>query len=145
MIVRRIAIASILATGALAIAGCGMMNSSKGAGGAMTVPLSGQNEVPPNASGGSGTGKVELDGNVIKWTVTYSGTSGPITAGHFHGPAAAGANAGVVVPFAGPLASPIVGSATLTPAQVDQVKQGLWYINLHTAANPGGELRGQVK
>ena len=49
------------------------------------------------------------------------------------------------MPFAGPLASPIIGSATLTPAQVDQLKQGLWYINLHTAANPGGELRGQVK
>ena len=143
MIVRRTAIASILAAGALVIAGCGMMN--KGPAGAMTVPLSGQNEVPPNASGGSGTGKVELDGNVIKWNITYSGTTGPVTAGHFHGPAVAGANAGVVVPFAGPLASPIVGSATLTPAQVDQVKQGLWYINLHTAANPGGELRGQVK
>jgi len=101
--------------------------------------------LPPNASPASGTAKVELDGNVIKWTVTYSGTTGPVTAGHFHGPAKPGANAGVVVPFAGPLASPITGSATLTPAQVDQVKQGLWYINLHTAANPGGELRGQVK
>jgi hypothetical protein len=142
MIVRRTAIASILAAGALVIAGCGMMNKVQGV---MTVPLSGQNEVPPNASGGSGTGKVELDGNVIKWNISYSGTTGPITAGHFHGPAQPGANAGVVVPFAGPLASPIIGSATLTPAQVDQVKQGLWYINLHTAANPGGELRGQVK
>ena len=145
MIVRRLAIASILATGALAIAGCGMMNSSKGAGGPMTVPLSAQNEVPPNTSGGSGTGKVELDGNTLKWNISYSGLTGPVTAGHFHGPAPAGSNAGVVVPFAGPLASPIIGSATLTPAQVDQLKQGLWYINLHTAANPGGELRGQVK
>jgi hypothetical protein len=142
MIVRRTAIASILAASALVIAGCGMMDKAQGV---MTVPLSGQNEVPPNASGGSGTGKVELDGNVLKWNVTYSGTTGPVTAGHFHGPAQPGSNAGVVVPFAGPLASPIIGSATLTPAQVDQVKQGLWYINLHTAANPGGELRGQVK
>ncbi len=145
MIARRFALASLVATGAFVIAGCGMMDSNKGMGGAMTVPLSAQNEVPPNASGGSGTGKVELDGNVIKWTVSYSGTTGPVTAGHFHGPAQPGANAGVVVPFAGPLASPIIGSATLTPAQVDQVKAGLWYINLHTAANPGGELRGQVK
>ena len=145
MIARRFVLASLIASGTFALAACGMMDSNKGMGGAMTVPLSGQNEVPPNASGGSGTAKVELDGSVIKWTVTYSGTTGPITAGHFHGPAAAGANAGVVVPFAGPLASPIVGSATLTPAQVDQLKQGLWYINLHTAANPGGELRGQVK
>ena len=145
MIARRFALVALLASGALAVAGCGMMDSGKGMGGAMSVPLSGQNEVPPNASGGSGTARVELDGNVIKWNVSYSGTTGPVTAGHFHGPAQPGANAGVVVPFAGPLASPIVGSATLTPAQVDQVKAGLWYVNLHTAANPGGELRGQVK
>jgi hypothetical protein len=144
MIARRFSLA-LLAAAALATAGCGMMSDSKSMGGEMNVPLSGKNEVPPNASTGSGTGRVELDGNVLKWNVTYSGTTGPVTAGHFHGPAAAGANAGVVVPFAGPLTSPIVGSATLTPAQVDQLKQGLWYINLHTAANPGGELRGQVK
>ncbi len=149
MIARRFALASLLATGAIAIAiaiaGCGTMDSNRAMGSAMTVPLSAKNEVPPNASSGSGTARVELDGNVIKWNVTYSGTTGPLTAGHFHGPAQPGANAGVVVPFAGPLASPIVGSATLTPAQADQVKAGLWYVNLHTAANPGGELRGQVK
>ena len=68
-----------------------------------------------------------------------------MTAGHFHGPAPAGANAGVVLPFTGSMASPIEGSATLTQAQVDQLKAGLWYVNLHTAAHPGGELRGQVK
>ena len=147
MIARRIALGTLAATAALAFAGCGMMSmsDSKMMAGAMTVPLSPASEVPPSASSGSGTGKVELDGNVVKWTVTYTGMTGPVTAGHFHGPAAAGANAGVVVPFAGPLASPIVGSATLTPAQADQLKGGLWYINLHTAANPGGELRGQVR
>jgi hypothetical protein len=147
MIARRIAIASLVAaTGAFALSGCGMMgNRDKGAGGVMNVPLSAKNEVPPNSSTGSGNARVELDGNVLKWNVTYSGTTGPVTAGHFPGPAQPGANAGVVVPFAGPLTSPIVGSATLTPTQVDQVKQGLWYVNLHTAAHPGGELRGQVK
>ena len=77
MIVRRTAIASILAASALVIAGCGMMN--KAPGGVMTVPLSGQNEVPPNSSGGSGTGKVELDGNVLKWNVSYSGLTGPVS------------------------------------------------------------------
>ena len=145
MIARRFALATLVAAGALAVAGCGMMDRDKGSAGVMSVALSGKNEVPPNATTGSGTARVELEGSVIKWNVTYSGTTGPVTAGHFHGPAAAGANAGVVVPFAGPLASPIIGQATLTPAQVDQVKQGLWYVNLHTAANPGGELRGQVK
>jgi len=139
---RRFALATLVAAGALAVAGCGMMDKMTGT---MSVPLSGKNEVPPNASPGSGTAKIELEGNALKWTVTYSGTTGPVTAGHFHGPAPAGANAGVVLPFSGSMASPIVGQAQLTAAQVDQLKQGLWYVNLHTAAHPGGELRGQVK
>ena len=115
------------------------------AGNSMTVPLSAGNEVPPNASTGSGTAKVDLDGNVVKWSVSYSGMTGPVTAGHFHGPAMAGANAGVAVPFTGPMASPITGTATLTDAQVADLKAGKYYVNLHTAANPGGEIRGQVK
>ncbi len=145
MINRRIALATALAAGAFFVAGCGMMGSGGMMGSAMTVPLSSANEVPPNASTGTGTAKVDLDGNVLKWTVTYSGTTGPVTAGHFHGPAMAGANAGVVVPFPGPISSPITGTATLTEAQVADLKAGKWYVNLHTAANPGGELRGQVK
>ena len=96
MIARRFALATFVAAGALAIAGCGMMDKMTGS---MSVPLSGQNEVPPNASTGSGTAKLDLDGTTLKWTVTYSGTTGPVTAGHFHGPAQPGANAGVVVPF----------------------------------------------
>lgn len=152
MIVRKFAFATLLATGAFALAGCGMMNSSSSPmskpmmmGNMMTVPLSGLSEVPPNSSGANGTAKVEVDGNVVKWTVTYSGTTGPITAGHIHGPAPAGANAGVVIPFAGSMASPITGSATVTPAQLADMKAGLYYVNLHTAANPGGEIRGQIK
>ena len=113
-------------------------------GALMSARLSGAAQVPPNSSSGSGTAAIKLDGDILSWVITYQGLTGPVTAGHFHGPAAAGANAGVVVPFAGPLASPIIGQATLTPAQVDQVKQGLWYVNLHTAAFPGGEIRGQV-
>ncbi len=146
MIARRFALAS-LAAAALVAAGCSMsgMSDTKMMGSAMTVPLSASNEVPPNSSAATGTARVELDGMTVKWTVTYSGTTGPVTAGHFHGPAAAGANAGVSLPFTGSMASPIVGSATLTQAQVDQLKAGMWYVNLHTAANPGGEIRGQVR
>jgi len=139
---RRLALATLAVT-ALAFAGCASMGG--GGKGGMTVSLSAASEVPPNSSTGTGTALVELEGNVLKWTVTYSGMTGPVTAGHFHGPAAAGTNAGVALGFTPPLASPIVGTATLTPAQVDQVKAGMWYVNLHTAANPGGEIRGQVK
>ena len=114
-------------------------------GNAMSASLNAASEVPSNSSSASGQATIKLDGNTLSWTVSYSGMSGPVTGGHFHGPAAAGANAGVVVPFAGSLASPISGSKQLTAAQITELKAGLWYVNLHTAANPGGEIRGQVR
>ena len=81
MIVRRIALASLIAA-TFAVGGCGMMGSRDQGGGVMNVPLAGKNEVPPNASTGSGTGRVERDGNVLKWNITYSGPTGPFPAGH---------------------------------------------------------------
>lgn len=108
--------------------------------------LSAANEVPANTSTGAGTLEATLDtqSNVLSWTVTYTGLTGAVKAGHFHGPAAAGANAGVALGFTGSVESPIKGSATLTAAQAADVLAGKWYVNLHTAANPGGEVRGQV-
>ncbi|MEY4563711.1 MAG: hypothetical protein RLZZ618_2988, partial [Pseudomonadota bacterium] len=82
--------------------------------------------------------------NVLKWTISYSGLTGPVTGGHFHGPAGPGENAGVAVPFSGPLSSAIEGQATLTPAQINDLIAGRWYVNLHTTAYPAGEIRGQV-
>lgn len=112
----------------------------------MTAQLAGASEVPPVMSAGTGTAALTLDaaGVVLSWTVTFSGLSGPVTAAHFHGPAVVGKNAGVVVPITGQLTSPISGSAMLTSAQVAELKSGQWYVNLHTAAHPGGEIRGQV-
>lgn len=113
---------------------------------AFGAKLSGANEVPANASPGSGTLEASLDKqtSVLSWTVTYAGLTGPVKAGHFHGPAVAGANAGVALGFTGSVESPVKGSATLTAAQIEDLAAGKWYVNLHTAANPGGELRGQV-
>jgi hypothetical protein len=107
--------------------------------------LNGATEVPPNTTSGMGTLSATLDTatNQLSWTLTYSGLTGPASAAHFHGPAAAGANAGVVLPFANPV-SPIEGKATLTAAQAADLTAGKWYANVHTAANPGGEIRGQV-
>ena len=62
---------------------------------------------------------------------------------HFHGPAEAGKNAPVMIPFKD-AASGAEGSATLTDAQAADLMAGKLYINVHTAANPGGEIRGQV-
>jgi hypothetical protein len=108
--------------------------------------LSGASEVPPVTTAGKGTATAALDtaAKTLTWTVTYSGLSGPATAGHIHGPAAPGANAGVLVPFSGGLTSPIKGSATLTDAQISDLEAGRTYINLHTADNKGGEIRGQL-
>jgi CHRD domain len=113
---------------------------------AFGAKLSGANEVPANASPGSGTLEASLDKqtSVLSWTVIYAGLTGPVKAGHFHGPAVAGANAGVALGFTGSVESPVKGSATLTAAQIEDLTAGKWYVNLHTAANPGGELRGQV-
>jgi CHRD domain len=108
--------------------------------------LSGASEVPPTTSQGKGTLEATLDTATkqLTYTVTYSGLTGPATAAHFHGPAAAGANAGVAVPVQGNVASPINGTATLTDAQAADLQSGNFYFNIHTEANKPGEIRGQV-
>jgi hypothetical protein len=112
----------------------------------MKATLDGKSQVPPNTS--AATGKAELDydpaSKKLSWTVTYTGLSGPATAAHFHGPAEAGKNAGVAVAIPNATSSPVSGSATLTDAQAADLVAGKYYINIHTAANPGGEIRGQV-
>ena len=103
-------------------------------------------QVPPNDSKGTGTLTSTYDTATKKltWTVTFSGLSGPATAAHFHGPADAKANAGVVVPQKDGLTSPMKGEATLTDAQAADLLAGKWYFNIHTEANKGGEIRGQA-
>ena len=112
----------------------------------MKATLDGKAEVPPNASAGTGTADIDYDAasKKLSWKLTYSGLSGPATAAHFHGPAEPGKNAGVAVAIPNATASPAEGSATLTDAQAADLMAGRYYVNVHTAANPGGEIRGQV-
>ena len=147
----RTALLAASTASAIGLAACGMTPPAapapmaSGNTATFSAALSGGAEVPANSSAGSGTLEATLNKttNVLSWKVTYSGLSGPATMAHFHGPALPGANAGVVVPFPS-AASPAQGEATLTPAQIADLMAGKWYANVHTAANPGGEIRGQL-
>ncbi len=113
----------------------------------LKADLEPSSEVPPNTSKGHGALKATFDTSTraLKWTVDYSGLTGPATAAHFHGPAPVGQNAGPVIPIpTDKLASPIEGEQTLSEAQATELMNGKWYFNVHTAKNKGGEIRGQV-
>lgn len=139
----RAALAALAAV--VLIAGCGMMTPQSNMV-ALTTQLRGANEVPPVPSNASGQVDAVLDKStgVLKWQLSYAGLSGPATAGHFHGPAMVGANAGISLPFTGVVSSPMSGQATLTAAQMADLLAGKWYANIHTARYPGGEIRGQM-
>ena len=102
-------------------------------------------EVPPVTGAGTGSAVVNFDPATkqVTYTVSYSGLSGPAKAAHIHCGAAAGANAGVAVPFKS-TDSPINGTATLTDAQIADLEAGKCYVNIHTEKNGGGELRAQL-
>jgi hypothetical protein len=112
----------------------------------MKATLDGASEVPAVTTAGKGTADIDYDpaSKKLSWKVTYTGLSGPATAAHFHGPAGATDKAGVAVAIPNAGTSPVEGSATLTDAQAADLTAGKYYVNIHTAANPGGEIRGQV-
>jgi hypothetical protein len=101
-------------------------------------------EVPPNPSNGNGnlTATYDTAARKLSWKGNYSGLTGPVTAAHFHA-GEAGKNGGVAVPIAANQ-SPFEGSANLTEAQAADLLAGKWYVNVHTDAHKGGEIRGQV-
>ena len=107
-------------------------------------PINGDQEVPSATTPASGTGLVTLDTdtNQLAWSMTFDGLLGSETAAHFHGPAPAGANAGVQIPLL--VGSPKIGNQILSDSQEADVLAGLWYVNIHSTQFPGGEIRGQV-
>lgn len=113
----------------------------------MKADLKPSNEVPPGTGNGQGTVAVtfDTDSKKLSWKGSYSNLSGPATAAHFH-TGAADKNGGVAVPIfsAATTKTPFEGSATLTDAQAADLMAGRLYVNVHTAANKAGEIRGQV-
>ena len=107
--------------------------------------------VGPQANAGAGTGSLgtgtasltlDTATNLLSWNVAWAGLTGAVVAAHFHGPALPNQNAGVQVPIG--IGSPDIGAAVLGVGQANDLLAGLWYVNLHTAAFPGGEIRGNI-
>lgn len=114
------------------------------------VVLSGANEVPPNASPGTGSVDLEFDDTTNFITITsgfFSGLVSPSTASHIH-EAPAGANGSVIIGLTisppGATAGSLSGGGTLTASQVNSLFLGNLYVNVHSQTFPGGELRGQL-
>ena len=105
--------------------------------------LSGQNEVPQVSTSATGTfyGVYDKASKKLTYNIAYAGVTP--TAMHFH-KAAAGANGDVEQMVAGPYSSGMTGSVTLSAAQEADLLKGLWYLNVHSAAHPGGEVRAQL-
>lgn len=140
----------------LITAGCGDDDKAAGtssqASTDFTATLDGAQEVPAVATAATGTGAFVLNADKTELTfdVTVTGLSGAIQAAHFHN-GATGANGGVVrtltSDFTNNTASGTWSSTDgepLTPAIVTELEAGRLYVNVHTAANPAGEIRGQV-
>jgi hypothetical protein len=140
---RRTVVSALALAGALGLlAGCQttMMDPFT-----QTVALSGANEVPPVSTSATGTATVTIKpDHTVSVHVTVSGMTG--TASHIH-QGAAGANGPVIVPFdkTGDNTFQSRPDAKLTDAQYDAYKAGNLYVNVHSAAHPGGEIRGQIK
>ncbi len=116
----------------------------------LKASLDAKQEVPANPSGGRGTAEFTVNDTTkeVSWKVTFEGLTGQASAAHIHGPADAGVNAGVITALVGvpgaPLKSPLEGKATITDAQIADILAGKSYVNVHTIANRGGEIRGQI-
>ncbi|MBL8524418.1 MAG: CHRD domain-containing protein [Betaproteobacteria bacterium] len=106
--------------------------------------LEGAQETPPNASTGTGSGTAVIDtvNNTITLNASFAGI-GALTAAHFHGPGARGVAVGVKVGLTD-LTSPMTETVSYLEADEADILAGNWYLNLHTAAFPGGELRAQL-
>jgi hypothetical protein len=150
-----IRIGTLAVSGIAALAACGGSSSSNNFG----ATLAGSGEVPATTSTATGTATITVSGATGTYTVTYSGLSGAPTASHIHVGSATVAGP-VVVPFSnlstgttgtfsGSFSTSDIHPSTDPPVStmndlVAQMRAGNAYVNIHTTAHPGGEIRGQL-
>ena len=109
----------------------------------LTATVNGAQQVPvtPSTATGTFTGTYTSADKKLVYTVTYQGITPSIA--HIH-TGAPGTSGSVAIPFSN-LTSPITGTATLTPEQAENLLNGRMYVNLHSSAYSGGEIRGDIK
>ena len=158
----RALVASALLMGAIVVSAtalaCGSDNNTTAVPKDVTfsTTMNGAGEFPAKNVAGTGTATIvkSATGGTYTYTINYTGMSGPLTGAHIHGPATTGVNANVIVPFnttgagaSGTLTGTFAttNTPTITNDSLDALmRTGNAYVNLHTAANPGGEIRGQL-
>jgi hypothetical protein len=111
-----------------------------------TAALSSGQEVPKQVvrdTAAHGLFKGTLSGKTLKWKLTFAKLTGPALQAHIH-MAPKGKPGDVVVPLCAPCTSGMTGTSTITSAELTAFKKHLLYVNVHTAKNPNGEIRGQL-
>lgn len=141
----RMSFVSAAALVVLLSTGCSSMKMPEWAGGAKELDLTGAQEVPPVSTKASGKSMIKVgDDKSVSGTITFSGMSA--TAAHIH-QGAKGANGPVIIPLTktSDTGFAVPANAKLSDAQYAAYKAGGLYVNVHSAANPGGEIRAQLK
>lgn len=105
--------------------------------------LKGTSEVPTNASAAIGLATLTYNPNTKLFTIVVTHDLVAVTGGHIH-KGATGINGEVVFPFLTTTSPITYTSVALTASQLSDLNAGLYYVNLHTASFPDGEIRGQI-
>jgi hypothetical protein len=139
-------VAALLAAGAVVALATAALSLAAARSTVWTAALSSGQEVPKQTvkdTAAHGLFKGTLTGSTLKWKLTFAKLTGPATAAHIH-MGAMGKSGAVVVPLCGPCKSGMTGTSTISAALMKAFKKHLLYVNVHTAKNPAGEIRGQL-
>ena len=144
----------VLGLSAAAVAAVLLASSAQGAANSkklrafQAVLIAGQEPDKPDSNAfGLGFFTLHESTRTVDYAITVNGLSGAPTAMHLHGPAVPGQDADPIVTLTSPggATAQVTGTTSaLTPQQMSALKKGLFYVNVHTAANTGGEIRGQL-